>query len=290
MKTTILISANFHSLKRHVYLYFFKAVFLLSFLNSFLIQAQTYCEPDANNSSYYINNFSTTGGIQNITNNSTGFSTGGHGVFTGMTAEQSPSGTVNFSVNLVGGTFGFRIWIDWNQNGVFETSEIVYSSTGYSSSHTGSFTVPANAAPGPTRMRVAGHYFSPTGDVDPCATGFTNGEFEDYTFNVSGLTNSPGCPDVSVNPGDLAVNADNIIIPCGENTAVLSVDYLKTGGTESYRVESISYNPPFPFTSGSGATNISSDDYWSETINLGFEFCFYGNTFNKAFTLHDNFQ
>lgn len=345
----------------------------------------TYCTPAGTNSSYFINNFSTTGGIQNITNNGTGFSTGGYGSFTAKIVSQIQLATVNFS-SAYGGTstFGLKIWIDWNQDGDFvDVGEVVYSSSAYGTAHTGSFVVPNTALIGNTRMRIGNSYTPNSGPSDPCLTTL-NGEYEDYTFNVipfanctgtpnagtptvsslsicpniifnlsvtgnsinanglsgiwqsspqglntwtdvtgsqnqpdymvvTGITastdyryvvncsfssqtayssiisviidctsNSPGCPDVNINPGSLAINGNSLVIPCGDNTADLTAEYLKTGGTQSYRVESIPYNPPFPFTGGSGSTNINSDDIWSDVIDLGFDFCFYGNTFNKA--------
>src|SRR5690606_10475181 len=66
---------------------------------------------------------------------------------------------------------------------------------GYANSQTGSFQVPASALSGETRMRVVSHWLSTTGDVDPCATGFTYGEFEDYKFVVQALTPCTGTPD-----------------------------------------------------------------------------------------------
>src|SRR5690554_1494371 len=148
----------------------------------------TYCIPEGTNSSRYINNFSTTGGSENISNMGSGFSAGGYGDFYDThTVAQSQGEDVAFEVDVEGGTAGFRIWVDWNQDGVFDTTEeVAYASNGYSSNHTGSFTVPADALEGDTRMRIVSHWLSTTGNVDPCETGFTYGEFEDYKFIVSG--------------------------------------------------------------------------------------------------------
>src|SRR5690625_6894135 len=98
---------------------------------------------------------------------------------------------VELSVDIMGGTAGFRIWVDWNQNGTFDPSEeVAWNSNGYSNSHTGSFAIPMSALLGETRMRIASHWLSTTGDVDPCATGFTYGEFEDYKFTVLAMERS----------------------------------------------------------------------------------------------------
>ena len=165
---------------------------MLFALTMFLTLSQTmsaqYCVPEGTNDSRYIDNFSTTGGSENISNLGSGFSTDGYGDFTTMTVKQVQANDVDFSVNIEGGTAGFRIWVDWNQDGVFDaTEEVAYNSTGYIASHEGSFTVPTDATPGETRMRIVSHWLSQTGDVDPCETGFTYGEFEDYTFDVVAL-------------------------------------------------------------------------------------------------------
>jgi hypothetical protein len=156
-----------------------------------------YCTPEGTNANRYINNFSTTGGIQNISNLATGFSTGGYGdFFDTHTVEQIAGDMVEFSTDIVGGTSGFRIWVDWNQDGVFDTAEeVAYASSGYASSHSGSFEIPTDALLGTTRMRIVNHWLSASGDVDPCATGFSYGEFEDYKFVVSPMADCAGTPD-----------------------------------------------------------------------------------------------
>ncbi len=132
---------------------------------------ECYCTPVGTNASYYISSFSTTGGTSgNITNNNTGFSPGGYGDYTSMEVTQEPGGTVSFAASIQGGTAGFRIWVDWNGDGQFNTStEVAYQSSSYGSSHSGSFTVPDGVIYGSTRMRVAMHYLNSTGDIDQLA-------------------------------------------------------------------------------------------------------------------------
>lgn len=148
---------------------------------------ECYCIPEGTVAGRHINNFSTTNAIQNISNFGTGFSTGGYGDYTAMVLEQLISESVSFEVNIIGGTAGFRIWVDWNQDGQFDASEVAYSSSNYASNHSGSFNVPLSAMAGTTRMRIVSHWSSTSGDVNPCATAFSYGEFEDYTFEVTPL-------------------------------------------------------------------------------------------------------
>nr|WP_299206657.1 fibronectin type III domain-containing protein [uncultured Brumimicrobium sp.] len=146
--------------------------------------SNTYCTPQATNASRYIDDFSTTNGVQDVTNNGTGFSVDGYGDFTAQQISQTLGQTIDFSTTIVGGTAGFRVWIDWDNDFQFDASDVVYQSSGYSATHTGTITVPVGTTPGPKRMRIVSHWLSDSGDADPCETGFTYGEFEDYTFEV----------------------------------------------------------------------------------------------------------
>ena len=81
----------------------------------------------------------------------------------------------------------FKVWIDYNQNGVFDdVSEKIYDSgVGVNTTQTGIFTVPSTATLGLTRMRVSMKYVG-TGDMaqpTECMT-FAFGEVEDYCVDV----------------------------------------------------------------------------------------------------------
>ena len=83
---------------------------------------------------------------------------------------------------------------------------------------------------------------------------------------------APGCPSIDVGAAD---TIDCFSDPCVELTAT----FLQTGETTSYEVDSIPYAPPFPFTGGTPLF-IGTDDIFSDTIQLPFEFCFFGNTYD----------
>lgn len=101
--------------------------------------AQTYCIPEGTNRWQYISDFSTTGGIENISNHNSGFSEGGYGDFTNLVVEQEIGSEIEFSVSYRQPS-GFRIWVDWNQDGVFDPiNEVVYMSDAISANQTGSF-------------------------------------------------------------------------------------------------------------------------------------------------------
>lgn len=75
----------------------------------------------------------------------------------------------------------FDAWIDFNKNGTFENSELIAMSAltpnMFSSSSTGTFTVPNLTSFGATTLRVRSRYY---GSVTPCGSMF--GEVEDYTI------------------------------------------------------------------------------------------------------------
>lgn len=156
-----------------------------------------YCPSTSTSSTYYISNFSTTGGTTNITNNSSGYSAGGYGNYTGMVVTQQNNGTINFSTSFYDGTYtyGFNIWVDWNDDMDFnDPGEKVYSSGAYVTGATGSFVVPNTASAGNHRMRIVANYFS----TDPLSCGsISSGETEDYTVNVT-TSLCPGIPTAVV--------------------------------------------------------------------------------------------
>lgn len=199
-----------------------------------------YCVSTGTNNAYYINNFSTTGGSTNITNNGSGYSATGYGNFTASAVSQQPYGTVNFSAAYIGGigTFGFNIWVDWNNDLDFEDAgEKVYASGSYNANNTGSFSVPSFASVGNHRMRIRADYNS----VNPSECGaIIRGETEDYTFTVVALA-------CSGNPS--ALNISNI----SYNTATLGWTAASPAPASGYQYyTSVSGTPPVPATLPSG--------------------------------------
>ncbi|MFA5647299.1 MAG: C25 family cysteine peptidase [Bacteroidales bacterium] len=110
---------------------------------------------------------------------------GGYGNFTNHTATvaRGASQTIFFSAGFKGSSYTeyWHVWIDWNQNGIFDANErMVYGSSSSAARLSSSFTVPSNALLGTTRMRVTMKY---NAAATACET-FGYGEVEDYTINV----------------------------------------------------------------------------------------------------------
>src|SRR5437868_15472667 len=66
---------------------------------------------------------------------------------------------------------------------------------------------------------------------------------------------------------------------CQGACAVLNASVIPVNQTTTYSVQSIPYFP-FSYSGGTGVS-VGTDDVWSPIINLGFNFCFFGNTYNK---------
>ncbi|OWY20584.1 hypothetical protein C7N43_08065, partial [Sphingobacteriales bacterium UPWRP_1] len=66
---------------------------------------------------------------------------------------------------------------------------------------------------------------------------------------------------------------------CGGIPVTLTADFADMRATTSYAVADVPY-APFSFTTGTNIL-IDIDDIWGGVINMGFNFCFYGNNYNQ---------
>jgi hypothetical protein len=142
--------------------------------------------------------------------------------------------TLSYSdyANRAGGQYNdwFQVWIDYNRNGVFETSELVGAKSAIPNAnarHTGTivFTVPATAYSGDKtlRMRVASTFFNAVSD--PCGSPsvpagggqfVSAGSFRDFPVKITGAlavdevkgTNSE--IEIYPNPADTFVEVKNL--------------------------------------------------------------------------------
>ncbi len=110
---------------------------------------------------------------------------GGYGDFTGLSTNLTKGSS--YTVTIFPGWSGssrneaYRVWIDFNNNGIFESNELVFSrNRTNASSVSGSFTVPNGTFSGSTRMRVSMKFNSLPGECEV----FQNGEVEDYKVNI----------------------------------------------------------------------------------------------------------
>jgi subtilisin-like proprotein convertase family protein len=178
----------------------------------------------------------------NTINNTTGV-TGGYVDYTSLSTSVSPSVAYNLTVKVnTGGNYQFyqKAWIDWNQDGTFNTTTEEYAlgsatnvTNGTSSLCPLSITVPATAVLGTTRMRVISRFST---YAISCQSG-NNGEVEDYTITVS---NPPG-------------KSYGIYAP-GATTGIADCEIYAQGGAGT--AGCLVCNP-----TDAGYTNVSISDY-----------------------------
>jgi hypothetical protein len=112
----------------------------------------------------------------------------------------------NFSITSGGPTVGNAIWVDWNNNLQFETGERMYVSTGYGTTVSGSFAVPAATPNGNYRMRVITDFNNST-PSNPCGN-ISRGEYKDFNFEV---ISAPTCfVPTAINISNITNNSSTI--------------------------------------------------------------------------------
>jgi hypothetical protein len=106
---------------------------------------------------YYIESFSTTGAVVDINNTGSGCSSSPSGVASYPNHPLVVKKAQTVSINITGGVewMGYAAWIDYNQDGVFDNvTERIMMSPGNNMNYSATFTVPCDATPGKTVMRV----------------------------------------------------------------------------------------------------------------------------------------
>jgi hypothetical protein len=166
---------------------------------------------------------------QEVTFNGMTATTGNNGGYISYVEDETkqvnvaPNGVVN--LNLTPGFsfwayhVGWKVFVDWNQNGDFDDAgELVYS--GFSNSaQSGQFTVPVDVEEGCYPMRIANAWgaYPSTG-----CSNVTYGEIEDYKLSVEGVQPpqarkaSPVITDVDHISYDFEFAADQVLISQGK--------------------------------------------------------------------------
>lgn len=229
--------------------------------------------------------------IANVTfagiDNTTGAT--GYSDFTDITGVVSPG--LEYEISVLLGNDGTwtetaTVYIDWDQSETFDADERYdlgsCTSSGCATALTAMITVPVDATPGETRMRVIGKFSTPP--VGPCATDgtMTFGEVEDYSINVlSGECTPPNFTYTIINDCE----ADNYDVSAyledfGTNTFVTilftrSDDVTVNPATLIFALEgqniTILNNIPFGVTVN--ATIVSQNEICNLTRNFAEEVC-----------------
>ncbi len=188
---------------RKIITHYFLLGILLLLGNAAIAQVGNPCIPtysSACSSGDYIQSFSTTGGTTNITNNNTGCPGPNYTYYNTMTHTAIQGTQVNWSfTNCPNWPQGYKIWVDWNNNGNFlDAGDQMYASAATIPGGgvvTGNFIIPFTATPGQKRLRIRCVYSSTV--FDPCDNQ-SFGETEDYNLMVVAATPCTGQPTAGV--------------------------------------------------------------------------------------------
>ncbi len=107
-------------------------------------------------------------------------------------------------------------------------------------------------------------------------TNFKKYIFLVVTFSTGHLnlfSQFPGCPAIDAGPDQT--------LPCTANCIDLIATPFHTGLTTTYTASSIPHNPPIAYNApGGNPVSVGLDDIWSEPINIPFNFCYFGQSYN----------
>lgn len=215
-----------------------------------------YCTPSVSYSGYtYISNVEFDGGSNPTVNNFISDYTENF-LFPVRQATDYPiSITTNKGNGGVNDNLRIQVWFDWNNNFVYEDSELELTES-YSNSQvdvngdytfTSSITIPTNANIGNTAFRVIAHYVYNGGGDTPCNT-IDSGESEDYGLkivdeNATFAMDFTGAPDV-VNFSDPVSFSDLTMTDLGDS--IVSWLWTFEGGQPATSTDSSPANIIFP--------------------------------------------
>lgn len=117
---------------------------------------------------------------------------------------------VSVTINVGNTKYNIKIWVDWNNDGIFDSSEETNSGND-PYSFIAKVIIPTTASLGHHRMRVGitqgqGNTNSPNNETaTPCFNGI-KGAFEDYTINITAATCTTAIPAVTTSPSSASIS------------------------------------------------------------------------------------
>lgn len=199
-----------------------------------------YCDTEGDTEYEWIETIEINGFVNNSGND------GGYGDYTSNPIDLMVN--TNYEIILTPGQDGtwteyFKVWIDYNQNGVFEEPAEVAFDPGMGSDQptTGNILIEPGTPSGSTRMRIGMRWDggSNGGPPEPCLGSF-NGETEDYCVNILDLP--VGC-DKPINLDTMDLEATQTLIiwedPTDDHTDH-NLRYKKTIESDWIVIENVS--------------------------------------------------
>jgi len=157
-------------------------------------------------------------------NNTSACTANGYTDYSGTVAAPNLTQAASTGISVTVGNGGMEyvaVWIDFNQNGLFETNEYTSLGSGTGVTLVSSIAVPDNIPVGLTKMRVRVRYNAGISSTDYCTT-FTYGETEDYFVNILAAIPCAGTP-----AGGITVSS--AALTCPSDSVILTVNSATTG-------------------------------------------------------------
>lgn len=148
-----------------------------------------YCLPSSSSGSTWISAFTSTGAMTNMAYSSPAAvaGTGGYQNLStsANTISNTAGSTTTISMTAAGPTCGFAVWVDWNNDLVFSSTERMYATTSYATTipAAASITIPAGTSLGNYRMRVMCDYN--TSEPSNACGAISRGEYLDFKLQVT---------------------------------------------------------------------------------------------------------
>ncbi|MDP2453427.1 MULTISPECIES: GEVED domain-containing protein [unclassified Kaistella] len=128
---------------------------------------------------------------------------GGYEDFTAVIGNVVVNGMYPMTITAASGNANdkVKVWIDYNQNGVFEDSEMTLLTYSSVTSSAGNITIPSDALLGNTRMRIRLARQANAASIVACGNIAGQGRTQDYTINVA----APNQATASVSKNSVSV-------------------------------------------------------------------------------------
>lgn len=218
-----------------------------SFVPDYYDFFNVYCTVSSTYTSDYVSAFTTTGALTNVNYSASAHPTGSYSDQTAEVITQSAGLSFNIATNFVGGENGLNVWVDYDDDGIFDDDEKVFTATG-AVAHNGTITIPATVAIGEYRMRVRGQWGS---TANPPACGNISwGSTVDFTLVVLAV---PTC----MPPSNLILN--------GVTDTAMTYSWTAGATETSWEVIHQLSTAPAP-TAASTGTIVPAPTYTTTTV------------------------
>jgi len=194
--------------------------------------------------------------------NSTGGCQAGNYSFQSATASVGQGTSYTLSLTTDGDAIT-SVWFDWDADGQLEASEWTQV---FTTGTTGSvsISVPIDAVPGSTRMRVRSRLSGNSNGAGDACSGFGSGECEDYCITVTPAPQCSGTPTagaISSTANPVCSGANFTLSVTGDTGGVVGLSYQWYSSSDG-----VSFTPIAGATSASYSTSMAATTWYRREI------------------------